>query len=335
MPSESALILDEKLGATRRAYRSAIVETSEELRGILETEHKSGDVYSKFSSGYIDPSSFGALSESSVSKGTERARLSAARSVLVELLGLGDDLYRVEVAPGKSVCCAVSQAYGRIGRAFAAARAASNASAGIPAAADELESLQRNNFHNWSKAERNLAPGLLIEVAGEDLLADGLLAFLDGNACLAFHVTGQVSPAPLVGLIRPDIFVAQSKTHDPFGMPDRGPVAVAVLADAETSATFTHLAAGKGESGMGIWSRLFVDTLPEAAPVSALGPKTVNQQREELRQLASLSIEPLVSEEGEPSAPQPWHRVAAAMAEASPSGGPIDRLAAWLLSKAK
>ena len=54
---------------------------------------------------------------------------------------------------------------------------------------------------------------------------------------------------------------------------------------------------------MGIWSRLFVDTLPEAAPVSALGPKTVNQQREELCQLASLSIEPLVSEEGEPSAP--------------------------------
>ncbi len=335
MPSESALLLDRKLGATRRAFHSALVSTSEQLRSMLATKVEGEGITGLFSNGYVNSSSFSTLAAGSTKESSEKGRLQVARDVLLELIGLGDDLYRVEVAPGAGVRCAVSKAYGRIGRAFAAARAASNANSGNPAGADEAENLKRYNYSNWSVAERNIAPGLLIEVAGKDLLADGLSEFLDGNTCLAFMVSGASSPAPLVGLIRPGVFVAQSKTLDPFGMPDRGPATVAVLAEAEGAATFTHQPAGHGESGMGIWSRLTVSSLPETAPESALGSKSANQQREELRQLAALSIEPLLAASGEASTVSQEPGVTAALAATSASGEPIDRLAAWLLSKAK
>jgi hypothetical protein len=302
---------------------------------MLESAADDDAVSTKFSSGHINPSIFGALAETGASDSAERERLAVARKVLVGLIELGDDLYRVEVAPGKGVRCAVSKAYGRIGRAFTAARAVANANAGRPASADEAESLKRNNYRNWSEAERNLAPGLLIEVAGEDLLVDGLSEFLDGNACLAFYVTGPASPAPLVGLVRPGVFVAQSKGLDPFGMPDLGPAVVAVMADEQAAATFTHQPAGKGESGIGIWSRLTVDTLPESVPEVGLGPKSANQLREELRQLAALSIEPIALAEGETDIPSQGPGVAAGMAVTGESDEPIDRLAAWLLSKPK
>ena len=300
---------------------------------MVESKADQKSVSEKFSSGFVNASSFGALTRNCGVTAKQRVRV--ARETLVELLELGDELYRVQVAPGASVRRAIDKAYGRIGRSFAAAHSASLANAGGQAPRDEASRLERNDFRNWTAAERALAPGLLIEVQGEDLLTDGLSEFLDGNVCLAFLVSGPCSPAPLVGLVRPGVFVAQSKNLEPFGMPDRGPAVVAVLAEADAAATFTHRPAGLGESGMGIWTRLTVDTLPKSAPETCVGPKSPYQQREELRQLASLSIEPIA-----PSADGTIHSaqepgVAAVMAAPGASNEPIDRLAAWLASKSR
>ncbi|MFT6363678.1 MAG: hypothetical protein ACJAZ8_002099 [Planctomycetota bacterium] len=335
MLSDSALVLDAKLGATRRAFHAALVSASEQLRSMLESEVDQEKTSDTFSGGFVNASSFGALGQSAGQVNTEKKRVRAARNILVELLELGDDLYRVKVAPGMSVRSAVSRAYGRIGRSFAAAHSASVANAGKPVPEGEADKLERNNFRNWTAVERALAPGLLIEIQGEDLLTDGLSEFLDGNACLAFLVSGACSPAPLVGLVRPGVFVAQSKNLDPFGMPDRGPAVVAVLAEADAAATFTHRPAGLGESGMGIWSRLIVETLPEAAPGTSLGPKSAYQQREELRQLASLSIAPSVSAADGSIDTDQELGVPAVVAATGVSTEPVDGLAAWLLSKAK
>lgn len=327
MLSDSALELEAKLGATRRAFHAALVSASEQLRSLLESEVDQEKVSGKFSNGCVDASSFGALFRPPGQDTAEQLRIRAARNVLVELLELGDDLYRVQVSPGASVHSAVRHAFGRIGRAFSAAHSASVARAGAPTPPGDADRLARNDFRNWSPAERALCPGLLIEVQGEDLLVDGLSEFLDGNCCLGFQVSGACSPVPLIGLVRPGVFVAQSRTTDPFGIPDRGPAIVAVLPEAEAAATFTHRPAGLGESGVGIWSRLVVESLPEKAPAASIGGKSANQQRDELRQLASLSIGPVETNLG--------YDATTSTVAPTASGEPVDSLAAWLSFRPK
>jgi hypothetical protein len=324
---DSALELDAKLGATRRAFRAALVSASEQLRSLLESEVDHEELSGQFQNGCVDASSFGALFQPRGQDTAEQLRIREARNVLVELLEMGDDLYRVRVSPGASVHKAVGQAFGRIGRAFSAAHSASLAKAGAPTPPDEADRLARYDFHHWSLAERALCPGLLIEVLGEDLFVDGLSEFLDGNCCLGFQVRGECSPVPLIGLVRPGVFVAQSKSTAPFGIPDRGPAIVAVLPEAEAAATFTHRPAGPGESGVGIWSRLAVESLPEKAPEAPIGGKSANQQRDELRQLAALSIGPIAARQESDAAPSTMDTVA--------SEAPVDSLAAWLSFRPK
>ena len=150
---------------------------------------------------------------------------------------------------------------------------------------------------------------------------------------LVFLVTGPASPAPLAGLVRPGFHVAQlADLPDALDLPEGRPAVVGLFPEAgDATATFTHRPAAPGASGAGIWERLEVTALPEAPPRRGLGPRSADQQAEELRLLASLAIAP---EAAPTTAADPEPEVAREAREgAAASADPVDRLAAWLLSK--
>jgi len=336
---QTTLNLERAVGASRIEFRSALVSTFEELRGLLRS-HK-GDidphVDGAFTKEFLDLDRFHALAPHAKEDGCDWVRLEAAMKVLGELVELGNDLYRVKIEPGKGMRCAVMRATGRIGRAFSAARAASLAQAGLPGTEEEAENLMSWPFSRWSSAERKLAPSIVIEVAGEDLCAETLVEFLDGGIHLAFLVSGPASPAPLAGLVRPGIHVAQyAEVPKDLKLPEGRPAAIAVFPDAgETTARFVHHPAPVGETGEGIWNRLDVDSLPKELPSKCLGGRSAAQQTEELRLLASLAIEPTKAAPAAAVVEPESEATQAARTSVEASTDPVDRLAAWLLSKRK
>ena len=327
--------LESELAPSRQEFHNALVSSFEELRGLLRS--KKGDVDPQvdgaFTAHYMDTDRFHQLQHHGREDACDWPRLEQAMEVLGGLAALGDDLYRVRVQPGQGLRCAVNKALARVGRAFAAARTASLAQAGLPGLEGEAGNLQAWPFARWSRTERALAPALLVELPGEDLAAETVAEFLDGGLHLVFLVTGPASPAPLAGLVRPGFHVAQlAELPDALDLPEGRPAVVGLFPEAgDATATFTHRPAAPGASGAGIWERLEVTALPEAPPRRGLGPRSADQQAEELRLLASLAVAP---EAAPTTAADPEPEVAREAREgAAASADPVDRLAAWLLSK--
>ena len=330
--------LEALLTPARREYRSAVVSAREELRALAAP--KRGDVDPEvggpFSSSYLDTIKLAKMTPRQDHGEADTPRLESALGVMSDLLARGENLFRIEVPRGGDLYSLVHARLSEIGRAFAAARAASLAQAGMPSAEDEALSLAVFPFSRWSCAERALAPALSIHVRGEDLHADALAAFADGNLTLGFLVDGVCSPAPLVGLVRPGTYVSQTSAIEPGEkLPTNTPCFLALLPDAtKTTASFLHTPVSGGASSEGIFARLVIDRLPEATPTTNLGAKSARQQQEELRQLAALAIEPIQRAPEVTTVPV----TVAAGSGSSPSaaastGDPVERLAAWLLTR--
>jgi hypothetical protein len=163
-----------------------------------------------------------------------------------------------------------------------------------------------------------VVPPLVIGVAGADLRPAALAEYLDGGVKIVLIVDGPATPAPLVRLITPGVFVAQASDVSVLGglAAWEGPAVVAVLP--ESCAAFVHDPARGSDAG----GRLTVLAQPSGASLRRVGPFTVSQQRDEVRQLSDLAAR----EAPVAVAPQTGTSQAA--------DDPVGKLAAWLLAQA-
>ncbi|MHC4974066.1 MAG: hypothetical protein ACYTG3_17230 [Planctomycetota bacterium] len=330
MPSDenNARIL-EVLGGQVTAFESAVAATAEAVRASLEAQKGSGNGQPSdsgadlgpFAAGRIDPERFAALRASP--QALDHMTVGRIENVFATLTGLIErkqGLLRVDVAAGGSLRDTVAQALADVGRAFGAARVFDLTRAGSFEAQEHGAFTQAFRFERWSRAERRRAPPLIVHVDGADLYPAGLADFLDGAVKLVLVVSGAAPPAPLVRLISPNTFVMQTSDT---GELERfaaweGTGVAALMPDG--AARFVHDPGGGSE----LWNRLTVAHLP-AAPRAAVGGHSAAQQADALAQLKALATRP-----PEPEAPP----VPAGGSPAEAAGGPVDKLAAWLLDQA-
>ena len=325
---ERSLAILEK---AREDFHSALVATSEELRGLLDAGSGSAEARAErtaaelgaFAVGHIDVDRFSAFEETGEPVAvTVAPKLEAASRTLQSLLDRGDDLFLVRAEAGKDLREVVSAGLARAGRAFGAARTVELARSGRYDEAQHGEWLNRFPPSLWSGRERKLAPPIVVEIEGTDLLAGGLADFLDGAQKIVLVVRGPAPPAELSRLITPGLMVVQAE--DPADLSvlaeTEGPAVAALLPDG--AARFVHLPEDDGGRG-----RLTVNHMPEDEPKRALGRVSVYQQAEGLRHLASLAAG--------------WGLAAAPAAAPSGDGAAApaastaaDTLAAWILRQA-
>ncbi|MBM3267029.1 MAG: hypothetical protein FJZ01_05200 [Candidatus Sericytochromatia bacterium] len=297
------------LRATRDALRARLPRGEAPAERLAQLAAELGP----FATGRIDLDRFAALFGTQVAPSAPGADgIARAVAALEALLAEGDQLVRLRVAPGGSLYDTVNRGLEHAGAAFAAAREARALLDGSgDAPRGEVGGLA---FRHWSRAERRLAPPLVVEVAGADLRAGGLAEFLDGGVKIVLLVDGPSAPAPLARLVAPGVWVLQTADGsdlDRFAAWPGPGIAAWVSADA---AVFSHDPAG----GLAPWQRIAVASLPEAAPRNPIGGASVAQQVAELQILASLAQRP---EGGEAAAP-------------AADGDTAGKLAAWLLRNA-
>ena len=174
-------------------------------------------------------------------------------------------------------------------------------------------------FARWTRSERRLAPPLVVALEGGDLRAAALAEFLDGRQKIVLVVEGECAPAPLARLVAPGTFVLQ--TADAAGL-DRfaaweGPGIAALVP--ESAGRFVHDPA----AGAASWDRLTIAHTPDKPPRRTVAGLSAAQQAEELEILRTLAARPaaIAPPAGAPAA-----------AEAG-TADPVDKLAAWLLSR--
>lgn len=334
MPSDERLDSVLKLLSTsRETYRAALRLTIEQVRGFIAAcgEEASGVVdrataeLGNFAAGRINATRFASMFIRSEAPSPESLYVVAtALGVLQSLESSGDALFIVDVAPGVDLRAAVDAALSNAGRAFGAARVVELVRTRRYRADQHESLLQRLPFRAWNRAERRLAPPLVVRVNGSDFYAATLADYLDGAMKIAIVVDGPAAPAPLVRLITPATFVMQTTSVDEIArVAETGAPAIAALV-AEGCAHFVHDPA----AGRDAWQRLVVKSRPKVEPRHAIGGISVAQQADELRLLDALAKAPPTPSSGEGKDP-----LAPAGRDADAPVDPVDRLAAWLLQQ--
>jgi hypothetical protein len=266
-----------------------------------------------FAAGRIDVERFAAIvGRAAAMPPASLDRIAHVVDLLTAFRGQGDRLYRVRVDPGADLRDTVRDALAVRGRLFNAARHVELLRAG-GAVAEPEEVL---SFGRWLRSERMLAPPLVVEVEGADLIADGLAEYLDGAVKIVLLVNGPAPVAPLARLIAPHTFVMQCM--DPAAVSSLAECAgsgiAAVLPDG--CALFRHDPA----RGPRLSQRLEIDAVPDRSAFPSIGRCNTRRQAEDvawLRELAQLAEST--------RAEQP-----AAAGEAE-EVAPADQLAGWLL----
>ncbi|MEJ2501913.1 MAG: hypothetical protein P8177_01135, partial [Gemmatimonadota bacterium] len=298
----------------------AVATAVDEVRSLLAANRKAGSgkkgeraaaQLGVFAAGRIDTERFESLfSEQEALDADAAERIEEALATLTELLEAGDGLYSVKVRPGGDLRDAVRDGLARAGRAFGAGRAVERARAGAPAED------YRNGFgpDRWNRAERTVAPPLVVELDGADFRPAGLADYLEGGQAIVLLVKKPAPPAALARLVAPGTLVVQDTGPDAFDVLAtwEGPAVVAVVP--EGAAVFHY---APDEDGPG---RLTVESAPEDP--RAVGVLSAARQRTDLRLLRML--------EGAGAGPV----VTAATAADSTPADPTDKLAAWLLRQA-
>lgn len=313
------------LKGPRERFQSAVSATLEEVRVYLDTYHSAADdqlaglaaELGPVGARHIDVHRMaGLVLGRPTAAPATRAVVARALDVLREVAAGGDATYTLELPSGESLYGAATARLAELGRAMGAARVVGAARNGRYQPADHDRWLARFPFASWSQAERMVASPLVIELDGADLRPAGLVEFLDGTQRIVLVVRGDTSPAPLVRLVTPRTFVAQTTDEAVLRRMAAwdGPGIVALVP--ERTARFVHDPA----AGPALAARLTVQEIPALDHRKRTGAFTVAQQEEELEQLRDL-------------------QTAAAAATAAPaasaaSADPVDKLAAWLLQQA-
>ena len=274
-------------------FRAALVAAREEIAAYLAAHRvrKGGPgeaaaaTLGGFARGRIDADRFATvLDDRRLLSPEGEERLEECITVLDELQARGDALFVCEVPHGGDIGQVVDRALAEAGRVFGAARVFLAAKAGYYRAEDHHPLLRVFPFAAWSRAERELAPPLVVEVDGADLHPELVTDLLDGDAHFVFVVRGAASPAPLMRLISPTTLVLQAHDAARLGALAGyiGP-AVAALVPAGC-AEFIH----DPRAGARFEHRLDITSLPDDAPRHALGSRSARQLGEELAQLRAL-----------------------------------------------
>jgi hypothetical protein len=305
-------------GLVRDALTRAEAFLSAQTAGTRERSARAGAELGRFSEHHIDPARFAMLfAPARDASPAALATLHVVIDTLSAVVGLGDDLFRVDVPTGGHLDTALATALGEIGRAFGAVILADLIRGGRYAAAQHDHFLDPLAFTSWNSVERRVAPPLVVTVDGADLRAGELMAFADGREKLVLLIRGPCAPASLARCITPGTLVLQA--HD-CGSLDRvalfdGPALAAIVP--EGAATFLHDPAAGRES----WKRLRIGDAGKA-PKRAIGGASVWQMTEDLAMLADLARIPMAAADRTGG-------------QAPPSGDVVDRIAAWLLSQSE
>jgi len=312
----------------RDRHRSIVAATVEQVRpGLRPTNPNDGgngaslpepaDTLGDLGAQLIDAGRFSALAQDSraTTAGAD-APTRRAFDALSELLSQGEGVYEIHVGEGESLRDKVAAAFTSLGRAFGAARVIELAQTGRFDDNEHTSLLKGLPFERWNEAERQVAPPLLVHVAGGSLVSGGLADFLDGAVKIVLLCEGADAPlAPLASLITPGRFVLQ--TNEVAALQTlsawAGPGIAALLPD--DAARFVH----DPTAGDSYFERIHVDALPDSALVRTVGQASAPSQRDALAHLASLTAETATLGEDDDRTPEDAE----------------NRLAAWLLKQAR
>lgn len=324
------------------AFTAALTLTAIQLRGWL-AEHPTaagpddGATFGAFAAGRLNAARLaGVLTPRNPRDADWVESVKRALTVLEDLLGRGDDIFRVRVAPGADLAAVAGAALADAGRAFGAARlgALAQSSAYRP----EHQELLAGGFPfgRWSSAERRLAPPLVIDVDGGGAVVAGLGAYLDGNQAFVLVVSGDAPPAPLARLISPGVTVVQASADDDPLAPSltvAGPAVIAIMPP--TAAKFVHLAS----AGVGL-GPVDISFVPAQEPRRPVGAQSVFQQQQDLQLLAAMRTPSTVPTAPEapvapPSVSSPVQLNGNGNGHHAdgPQGDLVGALATWLLSR--
>jgi hypothetical protein len=311
-------------------YRSALRIAVEQVRGYLAAcREGSADLTARaaaelgwFAEGRINAERFATMFLESEAPPAQSIRaVERALDVLRELETSGHSLFVVEIADGDDLRAAVDAALALAGRAFGAARIVELARTNRYHPQQHDRMLERFSFRMWNRAERRLAPPLVVSVDGRDLSAMALADFLDGAMKIVLVARGTSAPAPLARLITPATFVMQTTDVAALAAVAKTTApAIGALLPAGT-AQFTH----DPSRGREAWQRLVVTERPKIEPRHPIGGISAAQQADDLRILDSLSPVPKSAAVAGTSTTE---------LPAAPAN-PVDRLAAWLLHQAE
>jgi hypothetical protein len=305
----------------RDVFHSAVVAAVEEISVFLSAQRAPADERAtreavrlgSFADGRIDIDRFSRLL--GAAEAIEKSKLEGldhALRVLKGFAGQGDELYHVRVPEGADLRDTVRDALAVRGRAFSTAQQIESLRTGRNGRRAEID-FGTLDFRQWTRAERLVAPPLVVEVSGADLHASGLGEYMDGTQKIVLVVSGPAAPAPLVRLLAPRTFVMQ--TQQPAALArlaaHAGPGIAAIMPDGAVQ--FVH-DPSRGDS---IAQRLEVAGALPQPTLRGAGAGSVRQQAEEVALLAELMR--LAS------------LVPAAEAPVEPAVTPADQLAAWLL----
>lgn len=334
MPSDGRV--DLVLAALRdslEGFRSAVARAVDEVRGELEKRRQpAGAASSTGELGYLadrvmDPARFeGLFSQESLLDPEAVALLEESHEALAALDAADDRIFVEDLATSGSLRDAVAAGLGRLGAAFGAARVAELAREGRHATEARAEHLRAFPPAAWNRAERSVAPPLVVTTPGTALRVGGLAEFLDGAQKLVLVVEGVAPPAPLVRLVTPGVLVIQTEEPEALARMAAfdGPAVAALYPEGSGAALFAH----DPSEGRDLAARMTVTALPEVGTLRSLGPISVAQQAEELGQLAAMTGT------GPAAVARPSTDGVGAARESALSVEPADRLAAWLLRQA-
>jgi hypothetical protein len=318
----------ESLAPRVEAFHTAVATAEEEIRtyvthrrGVSEFRAEQALVeLGPFAVGRIDPEKFATLLLDVEDLTPEAAGVMDRAEEILAGFAVGTDFHLVSVPRGGDLRDAVKDALNHVGQVFGASRAVELARSDLFDPDQHNHFLSTLPFRKWNRAERQLAPPLVVELEAEDLLPAGLGEFLDGVVKIVLVVKGPTTPAPLARLITPGTYVVQ--TADPADLKAlaRSPhPGVALLFDEERKeqARFVHDPDGGATSGQ----RLNVGHMPEQPEVGR--GRRAPIWLEELAHLQSLARKTATVAGAEALVPE-------VPAEEATSA---DQLAAWLLSQ--
>ena len=310
MPSEDRLTTALSfVAAERDAFRSALAATLEQVRGIVTTNRDVSAELGAFANDRIQFDRFEEIVEKDAKP--KKAVLNSirhAQQLLTATLSVGDQLHIAEVPENGDLFAVTQDALATAARAFAAAYMIELMRSGRADDNNEEVLLAALSPDRWTRAERDIAPPIVVRVNGNDMRVAGFEDLLQGNQKIVLLVDGFAPPAPLVRLISPNVFVMQCRTLDELKRMSavKGPGIAAVFA--EEAATFVYD------------GTLAIGSIPQDFPKRPTRTQTVFRQKEDLELLKRMS-----------SAQRPADPASQAEPREEVKAG--DKLAAWLLKQ--